>query len=262
MEFRGTVTTNRTCQIILISKVVFQFSKVTFQRIFSRVACQTLVLSSVAEVRVSRVSKVSHVTFQILVLVILGFVTQQYREVVFTEFMAPVQQLVEVQCTTTASVVITTTTYSSSVTTNRSSKLSISVVEYVVCHVQSKLEVVQEVGFEVTTSTQVVGHVLVQAFSSSSVWILFSCIRTNVFSTEVVTYVTLFVVHQLTVCIVQIDRIDRSNVLREHKDVRVVTTFRTERFTDSVSVCKVTTYTEVLTDVLVYLYTSRDTVET
>ena len=68
-----------------------------------------------------------------------------------TEGVIPVEQLVQVQGTTTGNILLTTTTYVLGVTADRSHKVGLPLVEYVVSQVCGELEVLQEGPLEVAT---------------------------------------------------------------------------------------------------------------
>ena len=221
-----------------------------------------MILSSIAKFRVAWVREVGHFTIEVFIFVVLGFVTEKNIHVVVAKRAVPVQQLVAVESAGACAVLVATAAYASCVATDWSSIVGLTSVEHVVCNVCSELEVVEEVSFQVATRAEVVASGLVDIFFSYSQWVLLRSIRTNIFGTEVVANSALFVAHQVAISVIQIDRIDRRDALREQEDVRIVgTNLAIETVLDGVGISNVTTNLEVFTNLLVNLNASRNTVE-
>ena len=118
------------------------------------------------------------------------------------ESTCPIQQLVDVQSTTTCTVFITSSAYGSRITTDRSREVCLVRVEHVISNIQRKFEIIQEVRFQISARTQVVFQNFPDIFFCHGQWVLFGSIRTVIFRTKVITDISFFVIHQLPICII------------------------------------------------------------
>ena len=175
------------------------------------------------------------------------------------EIVSVIQQLVGVQRAVTLRHFLATTTNFGSVAAYRSLETGACENEQVVSHIGCELEVFQEFNLSSTTCTQVVDSV----FDDTCLQLSHRVIVGRQRSVVLVSLLASCIILNVAICIVFVDRINRGNVLREHKQVAVVRANLIGKCAHlGFCVCNVTLKADVASNFVLNFQTRTSTIET
>ena len=176
--------------------------------------------------------------------------------------MCPVNDFLSIKTFRTPVFLLSAAIDIQSVTTNWSCEICSPRTIDIITQVSSKLEILQEVCSEVTTSSDIVNRILVNIFLSSSVWVMLRAIRTKILSTKVILALAICIKPERTILLIEIYWVDRCYMLNKTENVRVVCAFITECQLLCTRITEATTYSDVLANLMVNLDTAIIAVKT